>query len=136
MTTNEKDRLDLRQGLERVLSDPRLAAIAMEAMPPIDYSQLATKSDLVALGLSIDGRFAEVDGHFAQVEGRFAEVEGRFAQIEGRFTAVEGKVDALDGKIDRVHGALDLSLASQLRMMFLMQLGTIAAVTGIIQASL
>ncbi len=108
MTTNEKDRLDLRQGLERVLSDPRLAAIAMEAMPPIDYSQLATKSDLAAFGLSVDGRFA----------------------------AIDGKLDALDGKIDRVHGALDLAISSQLRMMFLMQLGTIAAVTGIIQASL
>ena len=46
MKITEKDRLDLRQELERVFTNPRLAEIAMEAMPPIDYSRLATKDDL------------------------------------------------------------------------------------------
>jgi hypothetical protein len=110
MAINEKDRLDLRQELERLFSDPRLATIAMEAMPPIDYTQLATKTDLAAF----DGRFAAIDGKFDALEGRFA---------------------AIDGKIDQVHGALHRSMAAQLRTIVLMQMATIAAVAGIIQAS-
>ena len=52
MTINEKDRLDLRQELEKIFSNPRFADTAMEAMeamPPIDYAQLATKRDLDGL---------------------------------------------------------------------------------------
>lgn len=117
MAINEKDRLDLRQELERLFSDPRLATIAMEAMPPIDYSQLATKSDLAAL------------------DAKFDAVDGRFDALQGRFTAIDGKFVAIDGKIDRVHGALEQTMAAQLRMIVLMQIATIAAVVGIIQAN-
>ena len=121
MAINEKDRLDLRQELERLFSDPRLATIAMEAMPPIDYPQLATKSDLAALDAKFDAKFGAVDG--------------RFDALEGRFTAIDGKFVAIDGKIDRVHGALEQTMAAQLRMIVLMQIATIAAVVGIIQAN-
>jgi hypothetical protein len=124
MAINEKDRLDLRQELERLFSDPRLATIAMEAMPPIDYSQLATKSDLAAL-----------DAKFDAVDAKFDAVDGRFDALQGRFTAIDGKFVAIDGKIDRVHGALEQTMAAQLRMIVLMQIATIAAVVGIIQAN-
>ncbi len=45
MPISENDRLDLRQALASILGE-RLAEVAMEAMPPIDYDQLATKADL------------------------------------------------------------------------------------------
>ena len=69
MTTNEKDRLDLRQELERLFSNPRFADIAMEAMPPIDYAQLATKRDLDTLEAKIDGGLAQVRGEIAELSG-------------------------------------------------------------------
>ncbi|MEZ5378825.1 MAG: hypothetical protein R2733_20155 [Acidimicrobiales bacterium] len=53
MAATEKDRLDLRQELERVFSNRRFAEIAMEAMPPIDYDRLATKDDVAALGVEL-----------------------------------------------------------------------------------
>ena len=62
MTINEKDRLDLRQALEELFADQRLAEIAMEAMPPIDYSSLATKRDLDALSSELRGEIAEFRG--------------------------------------------------------------------------
>ena len=150
MTINEKDRLDLRQELERLFSNPRLATIAMEAMPPIDYSQLATKSDLAALETrlvgtfaGIDGQFTAIDGRFDALEGRFTAIDGQFTAIDGRFTAIDGRFDALegrftaiDGKIHRVHGDLERTMAAQLRTIVMMQIATIAAVTGIIQANL
>ncbi len=55
MTINENDRLDLRQEFERIFADKRIADIAMEAMPPIDYAQLATKRDLDALEAGLRG---------------------------------------------------------------------------------
>lgn len=67
MTISENDRLDLRQELERIFSDKRLADIAMEAMPPIDYDQLATKQDLEALEAKLKGDLAELRGEMHQL---------------------------------------------------------------------
>lgn len=39
----------------------------MEAMPPIDYSQLATKRDLDALGAELRGEMAELRGDMHQL---------------------------------------------------------------------
>ncbi len=62
MKISEKERLDLRQELERVFSNPRFAEIAMEAMPPVDYDRLATKDDLAALSQELRGSMAELRG--------------------------------------------------------------------------
>lgn len=83
MSINEKDRLDLRQEFERVFESPRLAEIAMEAMPPIDYAQLATKRDLDALGAELRGEMAELRGEFAGLDGRFGGLRGEFAELRG-----------------------------------------------------
>jgi hypothetical protein len=74
MSINENDRLDLRQELERIFKNPRLAEIAMEAMPPLDYAQLATKQDLGALE-------AELRGDLAGLRGEMAELRGDMHQI-------------------------------------------------------
>jgi len=70
MTSTEKDRLDLRSALERVLESERLADIAMDAMPPIDYNQLTTKADLHALGSELQGEMAELRGELRGGNGR------------------------------------------------------------------
>ena len=67
MTTSENDRLDLRQEFERIFNNPRIAEIAMEAMPPIDYAQLSTKQDLNALGAELRGEMAELRGDMHQL---------------------------------------------------------------------
>jgi len=69
MSTNERDRLDLRQAFEVVFADERLARIAMEAMPPIDYSQLATKQDVVLSATEVRAEFAELRAEFAELRG-------------------------------------------------------------------
>ncbi len=126
MTINEKDRLDLRQEFERLFNNPRIAEIAMEAMPPIDYTQLATKRDLDALGAELRGEMsglsgelrgemaelrgsfakleAKVDAGFANVEGRFAKVDGRFANVEGGFAKVDGRFAQVDGRFANIEG--------------------------------
>ena len=96
MTINEKDGLDLRQELEKIFSNPRFADIAMEAMPPIDYAQLATKRDL-------DGLRSELTGDIAQLRGEFAELRG------------EVRSDIAGLRTDMV---------TNMRLMFAAQLGT------------
>lgn len=69
MTISENDRLDLRQEFERIFKNPRLAEIAMQAMPPLDYSQLATKQDLGALRSDLKGDIAELRGEIGELRG-------------------------------------------------------------------
>ena len=73
MPISENDRLDLRQALAASLGSERLAAVAMEAMPPIDYDQLATKDDLALLGRELRAEMAELGG---ELRGEMAELHG------------------------------------------------------------
>jgi len=92
MTSTEKDRLDLRQEFERLFNNKRIAEIAMEDMPPIDYSQLATRQDLAAIDNKMQAQFARIEGRFAQIDGRFAQIDGRFAQVEGAIAETRGEL--------------------------------------------
>ncbi len=60
MPISENDRLDLRHALARALGSERLAEVAMEAMPPIDYDQFATGSDVDILGRELRAEMAEL----------------------------------------------------------------------------
>ncbi|MGF1598633.1 MAG: hypothetical protein ACFCVK_17180 [Acidimicrobiales bacterium] len=85
MTVSENDRLDLRRAFEQALGDQRLAAIAMEAMPPLDYDQLATSGDLRILSAELRGEMAELRGDMAELRGDMmgfkGDVAGEFAKV-------------------------------------------------------
>lgn len=55
-----------------------------------------------------------------------------FGALDAKFGALETTFGALHTSVE---GMIDSKLSAQMRLMFLMQIGTIAAVTGIIQAS-
>jgi len=97
MSTNEADRLDLRQAFEVVFGDERLARIAMEAMPPIDYSQLATKQDLAV--------------HSAELRGDMAELKGEMGML---FAALDGKIEAKSAESIKVTVLTMLTIAIML----------------------
>ena len=61
MTIDENTRLDLRQAFEELIG-PDLAHAAMEAMPPLDYNQFATKTDVDNLGVSLRAEISELRG--------------------------------------------------------------------------
>ena len=79
MAISENERLDLRQALEQVL-DERLAAIAMEAMPPLEYDQFATKTDLENLEIRLSSR---IDGIESSMRVEMAELRGEMQQFRG-----------------------------------------------------
>ena len=92
MGITEKDRLDLRQRLSEVLGEAS-AAVMMEAIPPVDYTALATRDDLALtrrelraemaeLRVDIDRRFAQIDQRFAHIDQQFADVHREFARMD------------------------------------------------------
>ena len=52
-------------------------------MPPIDYSQLATKQDLAAIDARLTGDMRQLRAEFGQLRGEFAELRGEFAELRG-----------------------------------------------------
>ncbi len=125
MTINEKDRLDLRQEFERLFNNTRIAEIAMEAMPPIDYAQLATKRDLDALGAELRGEMAGLSG---ELRGEMAELRGEMAELRGNFAKLEANVDGgfakVGGAIAELRGEMHKLNATTLRSVFAAQLTT------------
>ena len=72
MSVTEAQRLTLRTSLVAVIGEPA-TTVLMEAMPPIDYDNLATKADM-------DARFAMVDARSVALS---AELRGEMAELRG-----------------------------------------------------
>ena len=76
MSISENDRLDLRRAFEELFGSQHLAAIAMEAIPPLDYDQFATKTDLRGFSSEMRGEMAELRGDMSQLRGEMAQLRG------------------------------------------------------------
>ena len=147
MTSTEKDRLDLRQEFERLFTNKRLAEIAMEAMPPIDYAQLATKRDLDAVNAELQGEMAglrgelrgEMAGLRAELSAEISELRGNFAKLEakvdGGFATVDGSVAELRGGMSGEFGMVRSEAANNLRLMIASQFTTAALIIGWVSAT-
>ena len=68
MAIDEETRLDLRREFERLLG-PELADAAMEAMPNLDYTDLAARADVNNLRIELRGEMAELRGEMAALGG-------------------------------------------------------------------
>ncbi len=118
MEITENDRLDLRQALAESLGSDHLANVAMEAMPPLDYDQLATKSDVDILSRELRAEMAalrgELAGRMGSIEASMAALEsglrGEMAGLEGSTTALEsglrGEMAGLVGKMTALESGL------------------------------
>jgi hypothetical protein len=131
MTIDEKTRLDLRQEFEKLMGT-RLADAAMEAMPPLDYDQLATKTDVTNLGIELRGEMAEMRGEMAEMRsGLHGEMAGLRSGLHGEMAGLRGEIAGVRGEISELRGDLKNDMANQLRIMMLTQVTTIAAVVGV-----
>ncbi|MEZ5247198.1 MAG: hypothetical protein R2707_19080 [Acidimicrobiales bacterium] len=97
MPADERTRLLIRQHFVELMNE-ELADAIMESMPPIPWSEIATKSDLTTLEQRIDARFRQVDDRFEQVNDRFEQVNDRFEQVNDRFDQIDGRLDLIDGR--------------------------------------
>jgi hypothetical protein len=85
MSVTEAQRLTLRTSLVAAIGEPA-TDVLMEAMPPIEYDDLATKADL-------DTRFAMVDARFVALS---AELRGEMAELRGD---LRGEMATLGGDL-------------------------------------
>lgn len=68
MTATEAERHDLREELRDVLPEGAVRTL-MDSLPPMDWREFATKTDLAALEERLDTRFERVD---ARIDKRIA----------------------------------------------------------------
>ena len=60
MTVTEAERHELRQELGAVMGEGAVNTL-MDSLPPMDWRELATKTDLAALEERLDTRFERID---------------------------------------------------------------------------
>ncbi len=83
MSSHETDRLNLHQTLRGLMPED-VADILMAHLPPIGWSNVATKDDINLLRMEMNQRFTLVDERFKQVDPRFTTIDARFDQIDAR----------------------------------------------------
>lgn len=81
MSSGEADRLTLHQTL-RGLMPENVADILMAHLPPVGWSNVATKDDVNLLRMEMNQRFTLVDEKFKQVDARLDRVDLRFDRLE------------------------------------------------------
>ena len=86
MAPTEAERFQLREGLRNVLEEAQ-ATTLMDSLPPMDWHELATKTDLAALEERMDARFEVVD---VRLEALRTELG---AKIDTGLTDLNAKID-------------------------------------------
>jgi hypothetical protein len=91
MSVDERTRLAIRSWFAEQLNDD-LADAIMESMPPIEWTDVATKDDLALMGRELRAETAELRAEmhlgFAAVSNEFAVVHKEFADIHKEFAGV------------------------------------------------
>lgn len=138
MAMTEHDRLRLRQRLTETIGEDA-ATTLMEAIPPVDYDQLATKDALALLGREVRSDIVELRGEmhlrFAEIETRFAAVDQRFADVDTRFAAIDQRfadVDARFAEVDARFADAEVARAHNLKVTVATNIGTMVGLAGLL----
>lgn len=83
MTITEASRHRLHEALIDKLGEEE-ASTLMEHLPPVGWADVATKTDIEHLRVSMDARFEAFE---AKMDGRFEAVDHRFDALEANVTA-------------------------------------------------
>jgi hypothetical protein len=91
MSVDERTRLAIRSWFAEQLNDD-LADAIMESMPPIEWTDVATKDDLALMGRELRAETAELRAEmhlgFAAVSNEFAVVHKELAGIHKEFADI------------------------------------------------
>lgn len=101
MSSGEADRLTLHQTL-RGLMPENVADILMAHLPPVGWSNVATKDDINLLRMEMNQRFTLIDEKFKQIDPRFTTTDERFKRIDARFDQIDARFNRLETKIDQL----------------------------------
>lgn len=88
MAITEESRRRLHRELTGVMGEEG-ATLVVEHLPPIDWSEVATKRDLAATKAELRAEIAMLR---AEMTAGFALVDARFTSIDAHFTSIEARL--------------------------------------------
>ncbi|MEQ8842227.1 MAG: hypothetical protein RIB98_14685 [Acidimicrobiales bacterium] len=95
MPVDENTRLRIRQYLLELMDEDAANAM-MESMPPIPWTQLATKDDM-----------ARLDGRLVGIDRRLDSTNERIDNVADRLDSTNERIDSTNERIDNVADRLD-----------------------------
>ncbi|MBT8217483.1 MAG: hypothetical protein HKN74_14265 [Acidimicrobiia bacterium] len=137
MATANPRREDLYARLEEVLGNPHADAL-MTYLPHDPGAEVATKSDITALGARIDNLademrrgFDQVHARLEQVDTRLDQVDARFGQVDDRFTEMQRQFERMDRRFEQMEDRFHLIRDDLRDQMKTFALTTVGAMTGL-----
>jgi hypothetical protein len=132
MGPSESDRLRLFETARRSWGD-EAAATLMDLLPPLDWSQVATKQDLAELRSDLRAEIADLRGELHREIGSVrAEIAGLRADLTGEITGVRAE---LKSDIADLRSEVHLRFAEHTRTIVLAVVGSNVALVGLTYAA-
>jgi hypothetical protein len=128
MPTNDQSRQELFAILDDALG-ARGATLLMAAIPPFEWSELATKRDLDSLRVELRGEMTELR---AELRGEMAELRGEMRGLRGEMTGLRGE---LRGEIKELGGELVDHMAANMRTMVYANFGAMVGLGALVLAA-
>ncbi len=135
MALDEADRFRITTKLADTLGQDDAAAL-METIPPFDWHQIVTKTDLtnavkgLATKSDMDLEFStlreEMGIKFSQVDAQFAQVAIGFAHVDGRFFQVDAQLSDLRTELHKTLRVHFLALITTMVAMNTMMVSIVA----------
>lgn len=115
MAMNEAERFRLQQALARAIGDEPTETL-MANLPPVPWTELATKSDLAHLGSELRSEMgllrAELRGEMAELRGEMADLRGALRGELGQYQGeTRGEFGAVRAEIAELRTAVNVGLA-------------------------
>jgi DNA repair ATPase RecN len=99
---DENTRLRIRQYLIELMDEDAADAI-MESMPPIPWTELATKEDIARL----DGRLLDLHRDVTHIDGRLDTTNERLDGTNVRIDVLTERIDTLADRLDSTNERID-----------------------------
>ena len=135
MALDEADRFRITTKLADTLGQDDAAAL-METIPPFDWHQIVTKTDLTNavkdlatksdMALEFSTLREEMGIKFSQVDAQFAQVAIGFAHVDGRFFQVDAKLSDLSAELHKTLRVHTLALITTMVAMNTMMVSIVA----------
>jgi hypothetical protein len=137
----EAERREVFAALEPGLGG-RVATL-MTHGPRFDWSDIARRSDLVALRADVQAEFAvlrgEMEARFTAVRSEIAgfrgELRGEIGELRGEMDGLRGEMDGLRGEMDGLRGELNGRLDGLTGRLLLMNIPVVFATAGLVLAA-
>lgn len=134
MPSNDDDWRELFDLLEAGLGS-RTAALLMAHLPPADWAELATKSDLAGLRSELKGEMAEMRG---EMRGEMAEVRGAMtalrSEFKGEMAEMRGDTRYLRGEMVNMRAEMIERIAHSQLTVQATTIGTMIGLSGLVFA--